>query len=177
MALDNTTQMAERAGLNLKFYEYGAGGIKGTLVLTVDFANEVKLSLSGETVWATGGKAHSKQIGFNDPLEGDATISTQIITMPTLALMTGDDPSQTAISTLTFKNDVATAIRYYIIEGETSCQDKVGNVYAENIIIHKAKVKRAFDNTYSGAGDPQSLDIVLEMLGNEDGEVLTLERV
>lgn len=97
MALTNTTQFANRYGLNIKIYDYELdeqGAVvepTGTPKMLIDFANVCDVDISGDRVWATGGQAHANKIAFNDPIQGTFTISTQILTTQLLALMSGGD--------------------------------------------------------------------------------------
>lgn len=171
-----TTKMANRYGLNLKFYEYGAEEGAAELV-TVDFANEVTLEITGDMVWATGGQAHSKKIGFKNPLEGNFTISTQLSTMQLLALLSGNDPSTTTTSVTFGDNEMTVTPKFYKIVGETVwVAEKENKVYNETITIYKASPKPNYNVTYSGDGDPNSIDVEFELAVTEDGEMVTIER-
>ena len=63
MALTNTTQFANRYGLNIKIYDYELdeqGAVvepTGTPKMLIDFANVCDVDISGDRVWATGGQA------------------------------------------------------------------------------------------------------------------------
>lgn len=175
--MENTTKIANRYGLNLKFYEYNEKGTLGDAELAlIDFANEVSLDLTSEITWATGGQAHSNMIGFRDPIEGTLKISTQAVTNQLLNLITGGDVSQTS-NKVSFKNTKDTiSPKPYIIVGETVWKDETGKTYAETITVFKACVKPGYSVTYTGTGDPQSLDVEFELGTNADGNVVDIER-
>ena len=174
MAFDNT-KMANRLGLDLKFYAYTNGTAGSAAVATIDFANEVSLDLSSDMVWATGGQEHANLIGFNNPVEGTLTISTQIVTMTVLALAAGAD--LTTDTSVTFKNDTSSVKpKYYTIVGETVWVDESGVSHNETITVHKACVKPGYNSTYTGDGDPQSIDIEFELGTDENGKVVTFGR-
>lgn len=179
MSLTNTTKMANRFGLNIKFYPYtpdGSIGPESQPVATVDFANEVSIELSADLTWATGGQAHSKMIGFKNPTEGTLSISTQIVTMTLLSLAAGGDVAS-AGNKVSFMNDKAVVNpTYYIIKGETLWQGEDGTTYSETITAYKACVKPGYKATYNGEGDPQALDIEFELGTNDSGMVLDIER-
>ena len=177
MSLTNTTKMANRYGLNLKLYEYSANGSFGeTALATIDFANEVSLEISGDITWATGGQAHSNQIGFKDPYEGTLKVSTQIVNGEILKLVTNTALSETG-NGVSFKNDAgAMAPKYYMIKGETVWQGEDGTTYTEEIKCYKACVKPGYSVTYNGSGDPQSLDVEFQLGANSAGKVVDIDR-
>ncbi len=179
MAIQTTTKMANRLGLDIEFYEYnGTGTIAedATPAATINFANEVSLELSTDLTWATGGRARSKMVGFRNPYEGTLKISTQIVNMAVLHLVAEGDVTATG-TTVTFKNDASSMIpKYYIIKGKTVWQDEEGNTYDETITAFKACVKPNYSVTYNGEGDPQSLDVEFELGTNDEGEVVAITR-
>lgn len=173
MALTDAMQFANRCGLNVNIYKYPKG--EGASVVEVPFANECALDLSGDISWATGGQAASKLIGFPNPIEGTFKISTQIMTNALLALISGADATQDSTEVV-FKNDPDAETVYYVIEADTVWKDKAGATKAENITVHKALPKRAYNITYNGSGDPVSVDVEFELLEDEDGEIVTINK-
>lgn len=180
MALGNTTQLANRYGLNLKFYKYDktstSGDFKGDLATTIDFVNNCSLEITGETVWATGGQSKKKLIGFDNPLEGTFTISSQISTMELLALATGEDPSKESRTKVTFGNNKKGNPNFYVVEGETVYKDEDGITYSEMITLCKASINKDYSAEYTGDGDPQSIDIKLDLVADGNNEVVIIER-
>lgn len=174
MAITNTTQFANRYGLNVTIYAHTDTEMASPLTV-IDFANVSDVSLSGERVWATGGQDHANKIGFNDPLQGTLTLSTQIMTIELLALMSGGDVTTTG-TTVAFGNDTNTAPKYYIIKAETVWQDSDGSTYSETLTFHKACPKRAFNISYNGEGDPTSVDVEFDLLQDAEGKVLTVSK-
>lgn len=173
MALTDAMQFANRCGLNVNIYKYPKG--ESASAVEVPFANECALDLSGDITWATGGQAASKLIGFPNPIEGTFKISTQIMTNALLAIISGADATEEATE-ITFKNDPDAATVYYVIEADTVWKDKAGETKAENIIVHKALPKRAYNITYNGSGDPVSVDVEFELLEDADGKVVSITK-
>lgn len=171
MAMQNTTKMANRYGLNLKFTN-----IKDAEdTATIDFVNEVSLDVTGEITWATGGQGHVKMIGFKDPREGTLKISTQVTNMQIMHLISGGKLTDEG-TVAKFKDDIRVALRYYKIEGDTVWQDDEGTTYEEHITAYKCLVKPNYSVTYNGSGDPVSLDIEFELATDADGNFLDIER-
>lgn len=179
MALTKTTRMANRFGLNLKIYEYKPTGVieEGDQPLVViDYANEVSVEITSEITWATGEQAHSNLIGFKDPSEGTMTVSTQIVPMDLLAIVTGD-AVETLTGTVTFKDDAISANpKPYLITGETVWQGEDGTIYNETIKAFKAFPTPNYNVTYTGEGDPQSIDIEFNLAVNDDGKMFEITR-
>lgn len=175
MALDNSMQFSNRCGLDVNIYKHPKTGTGSTAAVEVPFANECALDVTGDITWSTGGKTASKQIGFHNPIEGTFKISTQIMTNELLALISGADATA-ASSTVEFKNDTSADIVYYVIEADTVWKDKAGSTHTENIVVHKALPKRAYNISYSGSGDPVSIDIEFELLEDADGKVVTITK-
>lgn len=173
MALSASTQYANRYGLDIKIYALGEST---TPLLTIDFANVSNIEVSGDRTWATGGQEHANKIGFNNPLQGTATISTQILTAEVLQLMSGGELSGFSGTEVVFKNDAMTTPKYYTIVAETVWQDASGTIYDETLTFHKASAQRAFNISYSGEGDPLSVDIVLDLLQDDTGKVITVSK-
>ena len=168
MALAATTQYANRFGMNLKFYAITDAELANPL-LTVDFANEVAVDLSGNTVWATGGQSHANKVPFDDPMEGTLTITTQLMTTELLALLAGKDMSNWSGNEVVFNNN--DNIKFYIITGETVWKDKDGVTYSEEIKCYKASPQKAYSKSYTGTGDPGSLDVVFNLAEDDEGNV------
>jgi hypothetical protein len=177
MAFESTTKLANRFGLDLKFYEYdkSADDYKGDLAASIDFANSCTFEISGEPVFATGGQDARRLIKFDNPLEGTFTISTQVSTIELLALVSGEDPT-TVTKTITFKNDPAASTKSYVLEAETIYKDDADNIYTEKITLCKIQANKNYSVEYNGDGDPQSIEVTFTLFANEDGEVAIIER-
>ena len=148
-----------------------------TPLLTIDFANVSNIDISGDRVWATGGQEHANKIGFNNPLQGTFTLSTQILTTELLSLMAGKDiPSGSAVADVVFENATNSMPKYYIMKAETVWQDALGATYAETMTFHKVSPQRALNIQYEGDGDPTSVDIVFDLLQDDNGKVLTITK-
>lgn len=170
MALTATTQYANRFGVNIKVWELGKDEEEGgTPLAVIDFANEVAVDLSGSNVWATGGQNHANKVPFGDPMEGTITISTQILTTQLLACIAGKDMKNFSGDTVVFSNRDANT--FYTLTGETVWKDKDGITYSEKIKAYKASPQKAYNCTYTGTGDPTSMDIVFDLAEDDDGNV------
>lgn len=174
MAITNNTQFANRYGLNVKISAFGAASTSP--LMTIDFANVSDISLSGDRTWATGGQDHANKIGFNNPLEGTFKLSTQIMTVQLLELMSGQTPGTNGATSVVFENTVNSMPKYFVIEAETVWQDAAGITYAETLTFHKACPRRALNISYSGDGDPTSVDIEFDLMQDNDGKVLTVTK-
>lgn len=172
--LTTTTQFANRYGLNLKIYDFADASLS-TALMDIDFVNVSNIDISGDRTWATGGQAHSNKIGFNDPVQGTVTLSTQILTMELLNLMAGGTAGS-GTTTVVFENTPNAMPKYYILTAETVWQDAAGNTYAENLTFHKVSPQRAFNIEYNGEGDPVSVDVVFDLLEDANGKVLTITK-
>lgn len=169
MAIAKTTQAANRFGVNLKVWPVGTTEFEGSPLLTIDFANEVSVELSGDTVWATGGQSHANKVPFPNPIEGTLTISTQLMTAELMALCAGEDMSKFSGTEVTFNNKKSNT--FYVITGSTVWKDKDGVTYSEDITCYKAAPDRAYNVTYTGEGDPSSMDITFTLTEDDDGNV------
>lgn len=174
MALTTTTKMANRYGLNVKIYDY-TDTTMATVLMTIDFANVSNIEVTSDRVWATGGQDHANMIGFNNPLNGTFTLSTQVMTSELLNLMAGGTAGS-ATSTIEFVNSSTTAPKYYIVKAETVWQDDAGTTYSETMTFHKACPQRALNISYSGEGDPLSVDVVFDLMQNADKKLLTITK-
>ena len=176
MALSNTTTFANRMGMDLKFYAYSADldPESATPVATIDFANEVAVELAGDTTWATGGSSHANRIPFADPIEGSITISTQLMNNAALSLLVGTSYVGSD-GTITFNNKDEN--RFFVITGTTVWKDENGTTYTENIKAFKAAPQRAYNVTYTGEGDPSSMDIVFDLAEDSEGNVFSTQKV
>lgn len=173
MALTKTTQYANRWGLDFKVYAYPKTE-NATELLNIDFVNEVAVDISSGTVWATGGRSHANKIPFNDPMEGTLTVSTQIMTTELLALIAGKDMSSFSGDEVVFNNNDAN--KFYVIEGTTAWKDKDGVVYDEEIVCYKASPEKAYNVTYTGEGDPNSMDITFNLAEDDDGNIYSTSK-
>lgn len=64
--------------------------------LNMDYANVSTTEITGETVFAYGGKGHPKRVAFSGERGGTLTIETQIQSFKLYQLLTGGDMSKTA---------------------------------------------------------------------------------
>lgn len=174
MALTNTTQIANRYGLDIEIFASTDTEME-TPLMTIDFANVSDLTIDGDRVWATGGQDHANKIGFNNPMNGTFKLSTQIMTMELLNLMAGGTPGA-ATTSVVFENSTNSMPKYFIIRAKTVWQDADGLTYAETLKFHKVCPKRAFNISYSGDGDPTSVDVEFDLMQDKDGKLLTIDK-
>lgn len=84
--------MANREVCDLIFVDYATK----KPFLNLDFANVSTTELTGESVFAYGGKGHPKRVQFSGERGGTLTIETQIQTVKLWQLITGGEVSKTA---------------------------------------------------------------------------------
>lgn len=84
--------MANREVCDLIFVDYATK----KPFLNLDFANVSTTEITGESVFAYGGKGHPKRIAFSGERGGTLTIETQIQTVKLWQLITGGEVSNTA---------------------------------------------------------------------------------
>ncbi len=84
--------MANREVCDLIFYDYSTK----KPFLNLDYANVTTTELTGESVFAYGGKGHPKRVSFSGERGGTITIETQIQTVKLWQLITGGEISKSA---------------------------------------------------------------------------------
>ena len=168
--LQKNTRIANRYGLNIRLCD--ANNLD-TVYQTIDFANISSIDISGDAVFAHGGAAHEKRVGFYDKLVGEFTLSTQILTNNLLCLMTGGTAAWDGSSPIVFKNRLLEQVRTFTLIGETVWQDKNGNVYGEQLILHRVRPRIAYNRKYALDGDVASVDIVFDLMQDASGRVIT----
>ena len=84
--------MANREVCDLIFYDFKTK----KPFLNLDFANVTTTELTGESVFAFGGKGHSKRIAFSGERGGTIAIETQIQTVKLWELITGGEVTKSA---------------------------------------------------------------------------------
>lgn len=90
--MDINTSMANREVCDLIFYDYSTQ----KPFLNLDYANTSATELTGETVYAYGGKGHPKKVSFSGEKGGTLTIETQMQSVKLWQLITGGDVDATA---------------------------------------------------------------------------------
>lgn len=88
----SNANMANREVCDLIFVDYATK----KPFLNLDFANVTTTELTGESVFAYGGKGHPKRVSFAGERGGTITIETQIQTVKLWQLITGGEVSKTA---------------------------------------------------------------------------------
>lgn len=181
MSRTASQKIANRYGLETKIYTYPkAGG--ASPILTVDFANITDIELTSDVIWATGNSNHDNQVPFDEPYQGSFTFQTQCVPIQLLALITNESVSGDA-DDITFKNDTdgSSSPVFYVLESNTIWKDNNGAILNETLKAYKARPRKNFTASYSGTGDPQSVSIVFDLVGetasgDDLGKVLTLTR-
>ena len=84
--------MANREVCDLIFVDYSTK----KPFLNLDFANVSTTELTGESVFAYGGKGHPKRVSFSGERGGTLTVETQIQTVKLWQLITGGEVTKTA---------------------------------------------------------------------------------
>lgn len=90
MGLNST--LANREVCDLIFVDYATK----KPFLNLDFANTTSTELTGETMFAYGGKGHPKKVSFAGEKGGTLTIETQMQSVKLWQMITGGDASQNA---------------------------------------------------------------------------------
>lgn len=83
---------ANREVCDLIFEDYATK----TPFLNMDYANVSTTEITGETVFAYGGKGHPKRVAFSGERGGTLTIETQMQSFKLYQLLTGGDMSKSA---------------------------------------------------------------------------------
>ena len=132
--MENTEKLfANREVCDLTFVDYKTK----TPFLNLDFANVTTTELTGESVFAYGGKGHPKRVAFSGEKGGTLTIETQMQSFKMYQLLTGGDVSKTAKfikrESLTVSADSTVTLT------ETPSDSGVVNIFAENDDCGEAK--------------------------------------
>ena len=90
--MSTNSTMANREVCDLIFLDYSTG----KPFLNLDYANVTTTELTGETMFAYGGKGHPKKVAFNGERGGTLTIETQMQSVKLWQLITGGELSKTA---------------------------------------------------------------------------------
>lgn len=168
--LQKNTPISNRYGLNIRLCDANNLDI---VYQTIDFANISSIDIKGDTVFAHGGAAHEKKVGFYDKLVGEFTLSTQILTNDLLCLMTGGVASWDGSSPIVFRNRLLEQARTFAILCETIWQDKNGHAYSERLTLHRIRPRIAYNRKYALDGDVANVDIVFDIMQDAAGQVLT----
>lgn len=142
-------QMANREVCDMVFVDYKTK----EPFLFCDYANTSSQELTGENVFAYGGKNHPKKITFSGERAGTLTIETQIQTPKLWELMTGGKSSKTA-------------------EIMKRVKTKVGE--SNKISISDAKVTLSKENVWVYDGADSNLETKLEVT-TVSGQDITLK--
>lgn len=172
----NTNKIANRYGLHTKVFNYPKAD-NDSPVLTIDFANITDIELTSDVIWATGNRNHDNQVPFDEPYQGSFTFQTQCIPLQLLALITNDAVSND-VGEVVFKNDLngTASPKFYVLESDTIWKDENGEILNETMTAYKARPRKNYTASYSGTGDPQSISVVFDMVGDPTGNVLKIER-
>lgn len=177
-----SNKIANRYGLETKIYTYPKES-NATPVLTIDFANITDIELTSDVIWATGNSNHDNQVPFDEPYQGSFTFQTQCVPLQLIALITNDTSVTSDTGSVTFKNDTngSSSPAFYVMESNTMWKDTNGAILNETMKAYKARPRKNYSASYSGTGDPQSVSVVFDLVGetaagDDLGKVLTLTR-
>ena len=112
-------QMANREVCDMVFQDYQTK----KPFLYVDYANTSSQELTGETVYAYGGKGHPRKVAFTGDKAGTLTIETQIQTPKLWEMMTGGTKSTTASIMKHVKTTVGGTNTITLAVGETPTKE------------------------------------------------------
>ena len=128
MAENNfSKQMANREVCDLIFEEYSTK----KPFLFCDYANTSSVELTGETVFAYGGKSHPKKVAFNGERGGTMTVETQIQTPKLWELISGGTGSKSA----TFLKRVETTVGD---SNKISLKDETATIAEGSVVVYLA---------------------------------------
>ena len=182
MSRTASKKIANRYGLETKIYAYTGSAITNndTPVVTVDFANITDIELTSDVIWATGNSNHDNQVPFDEPYQGSFTFQTQCVPLQLISLITNDSAHLVSADTgtVTFKNDSdgTASPSFYVFVSTTIWKDNNGAILNETMTAYKVRPRKNFTASYSGTGDPQSVSIVFDMVGDASGNVLNIAR-
>lgn len=120
--------------------------------LNMDYANVSTTEITGETVFAYGGKGHPKRVSFSGERGGTLTIETQLQSFQLYQLLTGGDISKTAKF---MAREILTVASGKVTLSETPADGASVNVFAETDDCGTAleATVTAKDVTLTGAAD------------------------
>lgn len=134
-------QMANREVCDLVFVDYKTK----KPFLSVDYANTSSVELTGENVYAYGGKGHPKKVTFSGEKGGTMTVETQIQTPKLWELMSGGTGSKNAKYIKKVDAKVGAANKITLDETQTISEGSVVVYKADDI-----ELKTELKNTFSG---------------------------
>lgn len=124
MAMNST--MANREVCDLIFLDYATK----KPFLNLDYANVTTTELTGESIFAYGGKGHPKRVQFSGEKGGTLTIETQLQSVKLWQLLTGGDVSKSA--KFVVRKELITADGSSVTLPETSIPGTVAVYAAED---------------------------------------------
>lgn len=128
-----TDQMANREVCDLIFEDYKTG----KPFLFMDYANTNTTELTGETVFAYGGKGHPKKVGFTGERAGTMTIETQMQTAKLWAMTTGGNVNTTCKYVKRVETTVSASKKITLTEDKTIDEGSVAVYEATDINLDK----------------------------------------
>ena len=141
MATNFEKQMANREVCDMIFVNYKTK----KPFLSVDYANTSSVELTGENVYAYGGKGHPKKVTFSGEKGGTMTVETQIQTPKLWELMSGGTSSNTASYIKRIETKVGSTSKITLEETNT--------IDAGSVCVYKAddtELKTELKSTVSG---------------------------
>ncbi len=165
----NNANIGNRYGLNILIYDQSDWN---TPLVRIPYANMSELELTRDTVWATEGQKRGKTVGFYGNYAGTFKLSTQIQTMELLGILMDKAITSQHGNIILFGTRPYRAPRFYTIVAETVWKGTDGGVYGEKLTLFKLCAKRALNLTYSGDGEPLSMDVEFDILDDDYGRVI-----
>ena len=118
--------------------------------LNLDFANVTTTELTGESVFAYGGKGHPKRVAFSGERGGTLVIETQMQSFKMYQLLTGGDVSKTAKF---IKREILTVSADSTVTlTETPADNGIINIFDENDDCGEAKTITVTGQTVNVTG-------------------------
>lgn len=154
---------------NMKFYKYNSNGDHSTLSFEIDTARTSTLESSTTTVYAQGGRGHSRLMSWEGERTLTFTVEDALFTSASLSALMGTKPVNNRISLTT--TDFA---GYYFIEAETLIRNEFGVDVDATIRINKAKLQSNINIPMASSGDPAAFTFTFDAFP-VDGEFLTIE--
>ena len=179
MSATNTTNFANRLGMDWLIFapqNPNSGNprdwteselTEANALIKINYVNVSNFSVSGDKVWATGGRKHRNKIAFNNPMTGTLTLTSQLMTKELLHLAAGDDIAASGVVSkdkVSFGTGNPNAKTVgYIMKGVTVWKDKNDNEHLELVTVYNATPTVSFGREYNGEGDPQSCEVAFEL--------------
>lgn len=161
---DNTAlfskQMANREVCDMVFIEYKTK----KPFLWLDYANTSSQELTGETVYAYGGKGHPRKVAFSGERAGTLTIETQMQTPKLWEMITGGTRSTSASFVKHESATVGASSTITLAEGVSLIEGKVWVYLATDANMNtEVTVDSVADNTITVSGEGATANTAVDV--------------